>query len=223
MWVVQPDGSKTLRAGNAVLKIPVESRARTYQVVFSEGDNCGEMALGCVNVWFYTAEGEREYEVWSLGRMEISFTLSKSEVEDFGGLDTLFHAYATGSLTLQVSDRLPGRWNDVRPIFFEVNTDGSVTVSALTRYIGSTFRLYVAPESPADASGRTEGSVSATSPTPTAVVEPTATAEPRDTILPRTGGGLSSMTLILALAAAAIFMSLLVTISIADRSRPDRG
>ena len=222
---IQPDERYRVESGGSVLEIPYESQARTYQVIFAETDTYQAKALRSADVWVYTAEGERDYPKWSIQPLEISFILSKREVEDFGGLDALFQGYATGDVTIQVSDRLPGKWNVIRPAFFEASPDGGSTLYAMTRYIGSTFRLYANPASEliAGVGQETEDSGSVVSPKPTITVEPTATAEPRDTGLPGTGGGLSSMTLIFALMAAAIFMSLLVTISIADRLRPSKS
>ena len=240
---IQPDESEELKSGGAILSIPYISRARTYQVIFTETDTCQDMALGSVKAWVYTAEGEREYEVWSIHPLEISFTLSKSQVEDLGGLGVLFQAYALGGVTIQGSDRLPGRWNDIRPTFFDVNPDGGVTAYAMTRYFSSTFCLNADPallESARQQIDTARGIFTATAtatatatvtstPTPTvtptpivAPAAPTAAANHRDTSLPVPGDGSSSTSLILALIAAAIFMSLLVTISITDRARPGR-
>ncbi|MCY4653831.1 MAG: hypothetical protein OXC95_11780 [Dehalococcoidia bacterium] len=223
---IQPDESKELKSGGAGLKIPYTSRTRTYQVIFAETDTCQDGALGSVKAWVYTAEGEREHEVWSIHPLEISFTLSKSEVENYGGLGVLFQAYAIGGVVIQGSDRLPGRWNDIRPTFFDANTDGSVTAYAMTRYFSPTFCLHTDPELLERADQQVNGTFSIATATPTATVGPGpaatavhATAQ-QDADLPVSGDVSSSRSLVFALIAAALFLSLLVAISITDRARP---
>ena len=221
---IQPDETKQLKSAGAALKIPYISRARTYQVIFAETDTCQETALGNVKAWVYTAEGEREHEVWSIHPLEISFTLTKNQVEDFGGLGVLFQTYAIGGIVVQGSDRLPGRWNDIRPTFFDANPDGGVTAYAMTRYFSPTFCLYADPALLERAYQQVNGIPAIAVPTPTVSPTPTATATamPQDAGLPASGDGSSSTTLIFALIAAAIFMSLLLTTSITDRARPGK-
>lgn len=133
---VEPDMQVELMAGNVSVKFPTLSRARTYQAMLSESDECGGMAAACASLSIYNAEGEMESDVRLISAAEITVTLDADAVSAMGGdLDgsaVAIQADALGGITLQLMDDESGEWNSI-PSDFMANSDGSATVSGMTR------------------------------------------------------------------------------------------
>ena len=133
---VEPDGSATLMAGNVTVKLPTLSRARTYQAMLSESDDCGDMAMACAMIAFYNAEGEMESDVRLISSAEIEVSLSADAISELGaglnGPAVAQQANALGGIQLKLMDAQSGEWNMI-PSNFMVNADGSATVTAMTR------------------------------------------------------------------------------------------
>lgn len=133
---IEPDMQVELMAGNVSVKFPTLSRDRTYQAMLSESDDCGNMAAACAMVSIYSAEGEMESDVRLISSAEITVTLDADAVAAIGGdLDgaaVAIQASAMGGIMLQLMDDESGEWNSI-PSTFMVNSDGSATVSGMTR------------------------------------------------------------------------------------------
>ena len=133
---IDPDMQVELMAGNVTVKFPTLSRSRTYQAMLSESDDCGDMAAACAMVSIYNAEGEMESDVRLISSAEIEVTLDAAAVDALGGdLDgaaVAIQANAMGGIMIQLMDDESGEWNSI-PSDFMVNSDGSVTVTGMTR------------------------------------------------------------------------------------------
>lgn len=133
---VQPDMATELMAGNVTVKLPALSRARTYQAMLSESDECGSMAVACASISIYNAEGEMESDVRLISSAEIEIMLDAAAVDalggDLNGAAVAIQADALGGIMLQLMDDDSGEWNSI-PSSFMVNSDGSATVSGMTR------------------------------------------------------------------------------------------
>ena len=133
---IEPDMQVELMAGNVSVKFPTLSRARTYQAMLSESGDCGDMAAACAMVSIYSAEGEMESDVRLISSAEITITLDADAVAALGGdLDgaaVAIQASAMGGIMLQLMDDESGEWNSI-PSTFMVNSDGSATVTGMTR------------------------------------------------------------------------------------------
>ena len=174
---VEPDAQVELMAGNVTVKFPTLSRARTFQAMLSESSDCGDMAMACAMVSIYNAEGEMESDVRLISSAEIEVMLDAAMVSELGGdLDggaVAIQANALGGIMLQLLDDDSGEWNSI-PSSFMVNSDGSVTVSGMTRRF-SHIALNVYP----DVVEQARMQVSAALGTPTATpIPPTATPAP---------------------------------------------
>ena len=174
---VEPDMQVELMAGNVSVKFPTLSRARTYQAMLSESDECGGMAAACASLSIYNAEGEMESDVRLISAAEITVTLDADAVSAMGGdLDgsaVAIQAAALGGITLQLMDDESGEWNSI-PSDFMANSDGSVTVSGMTRRF-SQIALMVDDDVVAQA--RMQLSMALGTPTATPI-PPTATPAP---------------------------------------------
>ena len=174
---VEPDMQVELMAGSVSVKFPTLSRARTFQAMVSESDECGDMAMACATVAIYNAEGEMESDVRLISAAEITVTLDADAVASLGGdLDggaVAIQANALGGIMLQLMDDGTGEWNSI-PSNFMVNSDGSVTVTGMTRRFS-----HIALNVYADVVEQARMQVSAALGTPTATpVPPTATPAP---------------------------------------------
>ena len=174
---VDPDAQVSLMAGNVTVKFATLSRARSFQAMLSESDDCGDMAMACAMVTIYDAEGEMESDVRLISSAEIEVMLDADMVSELGGaLDggaVALQANALGGIMLQLLDEESGEWNSI-PSQFMVNSDGSATVSGMTRGLGS-VALNVYP----DVVEQARMQLSAALGTPTATpIPPTATPVP---------------------------------------------
>ena len=225
---VEPDMQVVLMAGNVTVKFPTLSRARTYQAMVSESTDCGDMALACAMVSIYNAEGEMESDVRLISSAEIEVTLDAAAVDALGGdLDgaaVAIQANALGGIMIQLMDDESGEWNSI-PSDFMVNSDGSVTVSGMTRRFS-----HVALMVYDDVVEQARMQVSAALGTPTATpVPPTATpAPPTATPVPPTptpvpppptGDEAVPFLMLLAMAVAASMLALVGTKVIMARIR----
>ncbi len=215
---IEPDEQVTLSAGNVTVRFPVLSRARTYQVALSESDNCGDDALACAMIVIYTAEGEVESDARLISSAVIVVSLDEATIDGVGGLAVAIQANALGGIVLQLSDDEIGGWNTI-PSQYKVNTDGSATVTGMTRR----FSSHIALNALADVVERAQTQLNVAQGTvvPTATpVPPTATPVPptptptpvTQTIsaLPRTGDTSATPFLILfamAIAASAVALA----------------
>lgn len=133
---VEPDMAVSLMAGNVTVKLPTLSRARTYQAMLSESDECGNMAAACAAVSIYNADGEMESDVRLISAADIEVMLDAAAVDALGGgLDgaaVAIQASALGGIMIQLMDDDSGEWNSI-PTTFMVNSDGSATASGMTR------------------------------------------------------------------------------------------
>ena len=205
---VEPDMAVSLMAGNGTVKLPRLSRARTYQAMLSESDECGSMAAACAMVSIYNAEGEMESDVRLISSAEIEVTLDAATVDALGGdLDgaaVAIQASALGGIMLQLMDDESGTWNSI-PSTFVVNSDGSATVSGMTRRF-SHIALMVYDDVVEQARMQVSmalGTPTATPVPPTATpAPPTATPEPtpEPEMLPDTGDSSVPFLLLLAMA-----------------------
>ena len=231
---VEPDMAVSLMAGNVTVKLPTLSRARTYQAMLSESDECGSMAAACAMVSIYNAEGEMESDVRLISSAEIEVTLDAATVDALGGdLDgaaVAIQASALGGIMLQLMDDDSGTWNSI-PSTFVVNSDGSATVSGMTRRF-SHIALMVYDDVVEQARMQVSmalGTPTATPVPPTATpapptatpVPPTATPEPtpEPEMLPDTGDSSVPFLLLLAMAVFASMAALVGTKVIMARVR----
>ncbi len=231
---VEPDMAVSLMAGNVTVKLPTLSRARTYQAMLSESDECGSMAAACAMVSIYNAEGEMESDVRLISSAEIEVTLDAATVDALGGdLDgaaVAIQANALGGIMLQLMDDDSGTWNSI-PSTFVVNSDGSATVSGMTRRF-SHIALMVYDDVVEQARMQVSmalGTPTATPVPPTATpapptatpVPPTATPEPtpEPEMLPDTGDSSVPFLLLLAMAIFASMAALVGTKVIMARVR----
>ena len=232
---VEPDMAVSLMAGNVTVKLPTLSRARTYQAMLSESDECGSMAAACATVSIYNAEGEMESDVRLISSAEIEVTLDAATVDALGGdLDgaaVAIQANALGGIMLQLMDDESGTWNSI-PSTFVVNSDGSATVSGMTRRF-SHIALMVYDDVVEQARMQVSmalGTPTATPVPPTATpapptatpvpptpVPPTPTPEPE--MLPDTGDSSVPFLLLLAMAVFASMAALVGTKVIMARVR----
>ena len=225
---IEPDMQVVLMAGNVTVKFPTLSRSRTYQAMLSESDDCGDMAAACAMVSIYNAEGEMESDVRLISSAEIEVTLDAAAVDALGGdLDgaaVAIQANALGGIMLQLMDDESGEWNSI-PSDFMVNSDGSVTVSGMTRRFS-----HIALNVYEDAVEQARMQVSMALGTPTATpVPPTATpAPPTATPVPPTptpvpppptGDESVPFLMLLAMALAASMLALVGTKVIMARVR----
>lgn len=174
---VDPDAQVSLMAGNVTVKFATLSRARSFQAMASESDDCGDMAMACAMVTIYDAAGEMESDVRLISSAEIEVMLDADMVSELGGaLDggaVALQANALGGIMLQLMDEESGEWHSI-PSEFMVNSDGSATVSGMTRGLGS-VALNVYP----DVVEQARMQLSAALGTPTATpIPPTATPAP---------------------------------------------
>ena len=217
---VEPDGQATLMAGNVTVKLPTLSRARTYQAMLSESDDCGSSALACADISIYNAEGEMESDVRLISSAEIMVMLDADAVSGFGaGLDggaVAIQANALGGFSLQLMDDMSGEWNGV-PHDFMVNSDGSATVTAMTRRLSD---IGLTADADAIDAARMQfsmalGTPTATPiptatpvpPTPVPTATPVPTPEPIVIVAPDTGEGSMPFLMLLAAAAAASMLA----------------
>ena len=229
---VEPDMAVTLMAGNVTVKLPTLSRARTYQAMLAESDECGSMAAACASVSIYNAEGEMESDVRLISSAEIEVMLDAAAVDALGGdLDgaaVAIQANALGGIMLQLMDDGSGEWNSI-PSTFVVNSDGSATVSGMTRRF-SHIALMVYDDVVAQA--RMQVSMALGTPTATPVpptstpapptatpVPPTPTPEPEPEMLPDTGDSSVPFLMLLAMAVFASMAALVGTKVIMARVR----
>ena len=231
---VEPDMQVELMAGNVSVKFRTLSRDRTYQAMLSESDDCGDMAMACAMVSIYNAEGEMESDVRLISAAEITITLDADTVSELGaGLDggaVALQANALGGVMLQLMDDASGEWNSI-PFDFMVNSDGSVTVTAMTRRF-SVIALNVY----ADVVEQARMQVSMALGTPTATPIPTATPvpptpppvpptpmpptpTPEPVVTPDTGDTSVPFLMLLAMAFAASMLALIGTKVIMARVR----
>ncbi len=231
---VEPDMQVELMAGNVSVKFPTLSRDRTYQAMVSESDDCGDMAMACAMVSIYNAEGEMESDARLISAAEITITLDADAVSELGaGLDggaVALQANALGGVMLQLMDDASGEWNSI-PFDFMVNSDGSVTVTAMTRRF-SVIALNVY----ADVVEQARMQVSMALGTPTATPIPTATPvpptpvpptptpvpptpTPEPVVAPDTGDTSVPFLMLLAMAFAASMLALIGTKVIMARVR----
>ena len=230
---IEPDMQVELMAGNVTVKFPTLSRARTYQAMVAESDECGDMAMACAMVSIYNAEGEMESDVRLISTAEITVTLDADTVASLGGdLDggaVAIQANALGGIMLQLMDDESGEWNSI-PSSFMVNSDGSVTVSGMTRRFS-----HIALNVYADVVEQARMQVSAALGTPTATpvpptatpapptatpVPPTPTPEPIIVTVPDTGDtSVPPFLMLLAMAVAASMLALVGTKVIMARAR----
>ena len=183
---IEPDMSAELMAGNVTVKFPTLSRARTYQAMVSESSDCGDMAAACAMVSIYNAEGEMESDVRLISAAEIMVTLDAETVSEMGGdlngSAVAVQANALGGIMLQLMDAESGEWNTI-PSQFTANSDGSVTVSGMTRGLGN-VALNVYPDVVAEA--RMQLSMALGTPTATPVPPTPTPAPPTPTPVPPT-------------------------------------
>lgn len=230
---VEPDMQVVLTAGNVSVKLPTLSRARTYQAMLSESDDCGNMAVACAQVSIYNAEGEMESDVRLISSAEIVVTLDADTVAGMGGdLDggaVAIQTNALGGIMLQLLDDDTGDWNSI-PISFMVNSDGSATVTGMTRgfsHIALNVDMDVVEQARMQLS-MALGTPTATPipptatpapPTSTPVPPPTATPEPIIIEVPATGDTSVPFLMLLAAAVAASMLALIGTKLIVARVR----
>ena len=224
---VEPDMSAELMAGNVTVKIPMLSRARTYQMMVSESNDCGGMAYACAMVSVYNAEGEMESDVRLISAAEVVVTLDADTVSELGGdLDggaVAIQANALGGFMLQLMDAESGEWGSI-PSQFMVNSDGSVSVSGMTRGLGN-VALNVDPDVVDQARMQLSmalGTPTATPIPPTATpAPPTATPVPPTPtpVPPPTGDSSVPFLMLLAMAVAASMAALAGTKVIMARVR----
>ena len=173
---VEPDMQTELTAGGITVKFPTLSRARTYQAMLSESDDCGSMAMACAMVSIYSAEGEMESDVRLISSAEIEAMLDAEAVASLGGdLDggaVATQASALGGITLELLDDDTGEWNAI-PSAFMVNSDGSATATGMTRRFS-----HIALMVDADVVNQARMQLSMALGTPTATPIPTATPVP---------------------------------------------
>ncbi|MXX52562.1 MAG: LPXTG cell wall anchor domain-containing protein [Dehalococcoidia bacterium] len=208
---VEPDMAVSLMAGNGTVKLPRLSRARTYQAMLSESDECGSMAAACAMVSIYNAEGEMESDVRLISSAEIEVTLDAATVDALGGdLDgaaVAIQASALGGIMLQLMDDESGTWNSI-PSTFVVNSDGSATVSGMTRRFSRFSHIALMVYDDVVEQARMQVSMALGTPTATPVpptatpAPPTATPEPtpEPEMLPDTGDSSVPFLLLLAMA-----------------------
>ena len=228
---VEPDAQVELMAGNVTVKFPTLSRARTFQAMLSESSDCGDMAMACAMVSIYNAEGEMESDVRLISSAEIEVMLDAAMVSELGGdLDggaVAIQANALGGIMLQLMDDDSGEWNSI-PSSFMVNSDGSVTVSGMTRRF-SHIALNVYPDVVEQARMQVSaalGTPTATPTPPTATpAPPTATPVPPTPIPPTpvppppTGDASVPFLMLLVMAVAASMLALVGTKVIMARVR----
>ena len=227
---VEPDMPVALTAGNVTVKLPTLSRARTYQAMLSESDECGSMAVACAEVSIYSAEGEMEPDARLISVAEIEVTLDAATVDalggDLNGAAVAIQANALGGITLQLMDDASGEWHSI-PSDFMVNSDGGATVTGMTRRF-SHIALMVYDDVVEQARMQVSmalGTPTATPVPPTATpapptatpVPPTPTPEPE--MLPDTGDSSVPFLLLLAMAVAASMAALVGTKVIMARVR----
>ena len=173
---VEPDAQTELSAGGVTVRFATLSRARTFQAMLSESDECGSSAMACAMVSIYSAEGEMESDVRLISSAEIEATLDADAVDSLGGdlngAAVATQANALGGITLQLMDDDSGEWNAI-PGDFMVNSDGSATVTGMTRRFS-----HIALMVDADAVNQARMQVSMALGTPTATPIPTATPVP---------------------------------------------
>ena len=228
---VEPDAQVVLTAGNVTVKFPSLSRARTYQAMLSESDECGNMAAACATLSIYNAEGEMESDVRLISSAEIEVMLDAAAVDAIGGdlpgAAVAVQASALGGIMLQLMDDDSGEWNSI-PSTFMVNSDGSAMVTGMTRRF-SHIALMVYDDVVEQARMQVSmalGTPTATPVPPTATpapptatpVPPTPTPEPTP-VPPDTGDPSVPFLMLLAMAVAASMAALVGTKVIMARVR----
>ena len=157
---------------------PVTSRARTYQAMVEESDDCAADALTCATVSIYSAEGEAELDARFIFPLEITVQVSSEQVNEMGGAPVVLQAYAMGAITFQIRDRVSGNWGAV-PHEIEFDENGDVIVTTQVRRLGD-LALVVNAETLEEARMR----VSAALGTPTATrYQPSRRPQPRQPLL----------------------------------------
>ena len=224
--IVQPDERAELSAGGITVKLPLTSRARTYQVALESSDCGGLDAMAAAAVFMYSAEGERESDPRLISPAEVIGTLSPEQVNALGGIAVILQTHAMGGLTLGFRDAADPRWNGV-PFELRFGEDGGVTASAQTRRLSDCIALRIDLNILDQARLRLSGATPTFTPTPTPEPLPSRTPQPTPTPTPEpvqaqppsTGDSPLPMRLLAPLAAIAVLSSLLLAINFTTRRR----
>ena len=209
--VIQPHERTELTEGDVTLMFPVTSRARTYQAMVEESDDCVTDTLTCTTVSIYSAEGEAEPDARFIFPVEITVQVSSEQVSEMGGAPVVLQAYAMGAITFQIRDRVSGNWGAV-PHEIEFDENGDVIVTTQVRRLGY-LALVVNAETLEEARMRVSAALGTPTATPIPTVTPTpaatATSVPTPTSvdLPVTGGSPITFGILLALTAMATLMT----------------
>ena len=216
--VVHPDERAELSAGGITVKLPLTSRARTYQIALESSDCGGFEAMAGAAVFMYSAEGERESDPRLISPAEVIGALSPEQVDALGGIAVILQTHAMGGLTLGFRDAADPRWNSV-PFELRFGEDGGVTVSAQTRRLSDCIALRIDPDILDQARLLLSGATPTFTPTPTPEPLPSRTPEPTPALVqpPSTGDSPLPTRLLAPLAAIAVLSSLLLAIYITTR------
>ena len=219
--VVQPDERTELSAGGITVKLPITSRARTYQIALESSDCGGSESMAGAAVFMYSAEGERESDPRLISPAEVIGALSPEQVYALGGVAVILQTHAMGGLTLGFRDAADPRWNGV-PFELRFGEDG-VTASVQTRRLSDCIALRIDPDILAQARLRLSGATPTFTPTPTPEPLPSRTPQPAPEPVqaqpPSTGDSPLPMRLLAPLAAIAVLSSLILAINFTTRRR----
>ena len=222
--IVHPDESAELSAGGITVKLPLTSRARTYQVALESSDCGGQEAMAAAAVFMYSAEGERESDPRLISPAEVIGALSPEQVNALGGVAVILQTHALGGLTLGFRDAGDPRWNIV-PSEFRFAEDGGVTVSAQVRRLSDCIALRIDPDILDQARLLLGGATPTFTPTPTPEPLPSVTPRPTPASAlplaqpPSTGDSPLPMRLLAPLAAIIVLSSLILAINLTTRRR----
>ena len=220
--IVQPDERAELSAGGITVKLPLTSRARTYQVALESSDCGGYEAMAAAAVFMYSAEGERESDPRLISPAEVIGVLSPEQVDALGGVAVILQTHVMGGLTLGFRDAADPRWNSV-PFELRFGEDGAAAARAQVRRLSDCIALRIDPDILAQARLRLGGATPTFTPTPTPEPLPSRTPQPTPTPElaqpPSTGDSPLPMRLLAPLAAIVVLSSLILAINITTRRR----
>ena len=226
-YIVQPDESITLTAGNVVVIFSALALSRTYQVSLTESSGCEDIALGCAQLRIYTAEGELIRDARLITPAEIIVTIGSDQIAELGGIGVVFQAYAMGGIELLAKDDVGGGWT---PILSRLDLDtggGSFLVNAQTRRFNPLpFGVSADPnilELARAALGTPTATPPPAAPIPTATATATSTPTPVPVVVappapPNTGDASLPFALLSAIAAAVIALALFGAKALAGRA-----
>ena len=221
-YIIQPDESITLTAGNVVVIFPALALSRSYQVSLTESSGCQDIALGCAELRVYTAEGELIRDARLIMPAEIIVTIGPDQIVELGGIGVVFQAYVMGGIALLAKDDVGGGWT---PILSRLDSGdgGSFLVNAQTRRFNPLPFGVSADPNILELARAAPGTPKATPP-PAPIPTATSTQTPVPAVAapptpPSTGDASLPFALLLAIAATVMGLALLSTRVIAAHAR----